>query len=70
MPSSYAEFAYSLNTEFFPEIYDTKVICQHAGKMAKSDLQYLYNTVTQNKKYNNNIFCDPDTVHPAFNIYK
>jgi len=38
--------------------------------MAKSDLQYLYNTVTGNKKYNNNIFCDPDAIHPAFATYK
>ena len=38
--------------------------------MAKSDLQYLYNCVTQNKKYNNNIFVEPDPIHPAFNTYK
>jgi len=38
LPETYAEYQQSMNEEFFPSVYDTKVFSIHSGRMGKSDL--------------------------------
>jgi hypothetical protein len=73
MPETYELFAKSMNSEFMATCYDTKVFSLYAGKIGKSDLQYLYKKVTTDKKYKNNLAYQPDEEdkkHPKFSIYE
>jgi poly(A)-specific ribonuclease len=60
LPETYEKFTNSMHKEFFATCYDTKVLQLHAGKMGKSDLQYLYKKVTTDKRYRNNLTFEPD----------
>jgi poly(A)-specific ribonuclease len=60
LPETYERFTNSMSKEFFATCYDTKVFSLYAGKMGKSDLQYLYKKVTTDKRYKNNLTFEPD----------
>jgi len=76
MPQTYPEFALSVIKEFFPTVFDTKVLSMYSQReeyrWGKSDLQHLYFKSTQDKAYCNNLVFEPDrkSTSSAFTQYE
>jgi len=54
LPDSYEQFSEQLSA-YFPQIYDTKSMALASGCFGRTNLQSVYERVTQDKKFKNNL---------------